>query len=68
MYERQAAACGATVVRVPAVEDSASDGAAALAHATQGARDREPDDPTGALAGRDDLLAVVRAAPRPPLV
>ena len=67
MYERQAAACGATVVRVPADEDFGLPTARLLSRIDSGTRliaIADPNNPTGALAGRDDLLAVVRAAPQ----
>lgn len=67
MYERQAAACGATVVRVPANEDFGFPAARLLASIDSSTRliaIADPNNPTGALAGRDELLAVARAAPQ----
>ena len=67
MYEHQAASCGASVVRVPALADFAFPTERLLARISPKTRliaIANPNNPTGALAHRDDLLAVVRAAPQ----
>ena len=67
MYEQQARCCGAEVVGVPAGPGFRFPTERLLARVSSRTRliaIANPNNPTGALAARDDLLAVVGSAPR----
>ncbi len=71
MYEIYAAATGARVITVQANEDFAFPTADVLARITERTRliaVANPNNPTGAAAGREDLLKIAAAAPNAALL